>query len=151
LNERRPQPRMIGDLMNTSSTTNSAAGPRRLWIRRMLVCAALIAVGAYLPMTRRAVLSTSLDPAAPQACSSPALTEICRWSLPPAFKGSRHVMMTPVVMDLYTPPVNSSQVAFVSYGTSTQINNDQQGVLRVIDSACHEIAHFPDFWIPAMF
>jgi|GEM_PF-6705560 len=56
--------------------------------------------------------------------------------------------MMPTVMNLRTPLPGPSQVAFVSFENANDITADNNGVLRIIDENCHEIARFPDTTAP---
>lgn len=81
------------------------------------------------------------------------MTLHCNWGvgggggvLPTVWPNSTQVMMMPTVMDFGSPPFSTSQVAFISFETASQLNRDGGGVLRIIDRNCHEVASFPDGW-----
>jgi len=69
----------------------------------------------------------------------------CHWgaTAPTAQPNSRNVISTPVVLNLRGTG-SSSQVAFISYEKTSQLANDGEGVLRVMDAQCQELARFPD-------
>lgn len=95
----------------------------------------------------RVILFTSLAAAAP---AYGVLTQRCNWGAsPPAFfPGSVQVIATPVVLN-FGAPGGLAQIAFISFQTNTQANQDSGGVLRIINPQCVEIARFPNPGNPA--
>ncbi len=69
----------------------------------------------------------------------------CNWgaSPPSVFASSVQVIASPVVLN-FGAPGGLAQIAFVSFATNAQRNQDSGGVLRVMNPQCQEIARFPD-------
>jgi hypothetical protein len=73
----------------------------------------------------------------------------CAWTGSAIAPASNQVMTTPVTADLDHDPTNGVETAFVSFATGTDVNQGQNGVLRIVDSFCNELVSVDTASCPA--